>query len=64
MRFYSEYLQGEDFRAEAVDDPQEWAGDPYAELEESDCPCDPLGHLVKAECGCCRCISCGRIAWI
>jgi len=30
---------------EAEDDPQEVAGDAFAELEWSPCPVDPLGHL-------------------
>lgn len=48
----------------AVDeiDAQEQAGDPYADIvEESECPCDPAGHLVKSQCGICRCVGCRAI---
>lgn len=41
------------------DDPQEVAGDPYAELEVSDCPNDPHGHLFFGWFSKRRCVKCG-----
>ena len=65
MRTFSTYFAGEAFvHEENEDDPQIVAGDPYAELEESDCPCDPQGHLDHTHCGITRCVRCGRIAWL
>ena len=46
--------------AEAEDDPQEVAGDPYAEFAWSDCPNDPRGHLMKGWFGKMRCLHCGE----
>ena len=45
------------------DDPQETAGDQFAELEWSACPFDPLGHLFKTSCGETKCMKCGEVSW-
>ena len=45
------------------DDPQEVAGDQFAEFECSPCPFDPVGHLFKTACGVTRCVHCREIAW-
>lgn len=44
------------------DDPQEVAGDPYAELEGHGC-LDPMGHLFLTKCGETKCVHCGWVAW-
>lgn len=44
---------------ETQDDPQEVAGDPFAEYEWSDCPNDPHGHLMRGWFGKRRCVKCG-----
>lgn len=53
-----------DVEFEEVDDPQEVAGDPFAELEYSECPLDPHGHLWFApKCGMVpRCVHCKEAA--
>ena len=45
------------------DDPQEVAGDQFAEFECSPCLFDPAGHLFKTACRATKCVWCGEVAW-
>lgn len=63
MALVAAFFEGPVFVIEDdVDDPQEVAGDPYADLEPNDCLCD-FGHLFKTQCGETKCLWCGRISW-
>jgi hypothetical protein len=43
------------------DDPQDVAGDQFAEFECSPCPFDPVGHLFLSDATATQCVHCGKI---